>query len=374
MSRDLPVRRTGPQVRRPPVRRASPLLSTLQLCGLVVMVASVAGIWSIAASPQFAARKIEIQGARFTSGEVVRTLVGLDRSVNLFGLQTDRAAQQLVKLPAVETAQVEVRLPDTVVVTLRERTPKMFWVIGDRRYVVDENGVLFGLVDSAGNPIPSTAGPIESAPTPLLVTPAPTPTWSGSTGPGGSKTPLASPTVPPTATPAKTATPKPGKTAGGSPSTSPAGPSPRRSSTPSLQPVPTADPAATPGGGALMLPVVFDRQAADAPLGLGSVVDPIALDAGYRLAGRSPAEVGSSARALTVVVDDDHGFTMSSVPPGWVAEFGFYTPTLRKDTVIPNQIGDLRSLLLGTPGEAHVAWVRLMADISEDHVNTYTPR
>ena len=76
---------------------------------------------------------------------------------------------------------------------------------------------------------------------------------------------------------------------------------------------------------------------------------------------------------MSVVLDDDHGFTMSSAASGWVAEFGFYTPTLRKDTVIANQIADLRSLLLDK-GEAHVAWVWLTADISEDHVNTYLPR
>jgi hypothetical protein len=142
---------------------------------------------------------------------------------------------------------------------------------------------------------------------------------------------------------------------------------------PSLAPAPTADPGAVSGAGALSLPVVFDRRATDATLTLGGIVDPINLDAGYRLGGLTPADIGSSAPALAVVDDDVHGFTLSSVPSGWVAEFGFYAPTVRKVTVIPEQVRDLRSTFAKF-GEAHVAWVRLVADVSQDHVITYIAR
>ena len=119
--------------------------------------------------------------------------------------------------------------------------------------------------------------------------------------------------------------------------------------------------------------MVFDRRTSDAGLGLGGIVDPVNLDAGYRLAGLTPADVGSTARGLAVVLDDNHGFTLSAVPAGWVAEFGFYAPTVRKTAVIPEQVRALRSLLLQY-GEAHVAWVWLVSDISDNHVNTYLPR
>jgi hypothetical protein len=46
---------------------------------------------------------------------------------------------------------------------------------------------------------------------------------------------------------------------------------------------------------------------------------------------------------------------------------------VRKVTVIPTQVRDLRSLL-GYAGEAKVAWVFLVSDVSSDHVVTYVPR
>ena len=73
------------------------------------------------------------------------------------------------------------------------------------------------------------------------------------------------------------------------------------------------------------------------------------------------------------MLDDDHGFTVSSGADGWVAQFGFYTETLRKDDVIPQQVQDLRSMLVHY-GEAHVAWVFLVADIAGNRIDTYIAR
>ena len=95
--------------------------------------------------------------------------------------------------------------------------------------------------------------------------------------------------------------------------------------------------------------------------------------AGYRIAGLTPADVGSTAPALAVILDDNYGYTLSSVPVGWVAQFGFYTPTIRKVTVIPTQVRDLRSALAHW-GESKVAWIRLVSDISEDHTDTVIPK
>ncbi len=118
---------------------------------------------------------------------------------------------------------------------------------------------------------------------------------------------------------------------------------------------------------------MFDRRASDAEFKLGDSIDPINLDAGYRLGALKPEDVGSGATSLGVVVDDVHGFTLSPIPAAWVAEFGFYAPTVRKTSVIPYQVRDLRSAL-GQWGEDKIAWVRLVADVSENHSNTVIPR
>jgi hypothetical protein len=335
------------------------------------MVACLAGIAAVSGAPSFGARTLEIHGAKFTSQAIIRSIVGMDETPNVFRIATDRAAEKLARLPAVRWASVEVRLPSTVVVTVVEREPKVVWAIGDERFVVDQDGLLFGLVDSAGNPIASSAGPMatlgpgpsSSAPPSRAEPASPTTASVASESPSPMPEPTATPHKSPTKAPAK-----PTPAASGSASGSPA-PTYDASLMPSLAPASTADPAATSGQAALGLQVVFDRRASDAGLSLGGIIDSVSLDAGYRLAGLTPTDVGSTAAALAVILDDVHGFTVSSVPTGWVADFGFYTPSARKVTVIPNQVRDLRSALLKW-GEARVAWVFLVSDISEGHIDT----
>lgn len=334
----------------------------------MVMVTSLVVGFVLSVVPSFAAETLEIHGAVFTSPSVVRSILGMDSHPNAFRIQTDTAAQLLVRLPAVRSATVEVRLPSTVIVDLVERQPRIVWVLGPSRFVADQDGVLFGRVDTAGNPIPSAAGPL---PLPTI-TPEPTRTpssrSSGSAGPSGSVEPGDS-TEEPSATGSK-ATPKVAASASIAVSATPAG---NASLIPSLDPPPSPDANASSGPDALALPVVVDRRAASAGMKLGDVLDPTSLDAGYRLGGLAPADLDSAAASLAVVLDDDHGFTLSSVPIGWVAEFGFYTPTVRKVTVIPTQVRDLRSIL-AYAGEDHVAWVWLVADVSDRHVNDYLPK
>jgi hypothetical protein len=351
------------------------------------MVACLGGIFAVIVAPSFSARTLEIHGTTFTSQSIIRSILGMDGAPNVFRIDTDRAAEQLVRLPAVQSASVQVRLPSTIVVNIVEREPKLVWTIGGSRYVVDQDGLLFGLVDSAGNPIASSVGPLA---TPMVGASSSASGTMNNASPSGapiaSPSPTPSPTPKPTATPRKSPTKPPAKAtptkAGAKGTTAPSaiasasesqGATYDASLMPSLAPAPTADPAATSGPAALGLPVVFDRRASDAGLGFGGMVDEINLDAGYRLARLTPTDVGSSAAALAVVLDDEHGFTVSSVPEGWVAEFGFYTPTVRQVTVIPLQVQTLKSLLAAY-GEAHVAWVWLVGDVSGSHVNTYLPR
>ena len=385
-ARRLPSRRAVSHVRRVPVRRSSPPLRSVQVLAAILMAASLIGGVAVSLAPAFAARTLEIHGAVFTSQAIIRSIVGMDGTPNVFRLETDRAASKLVRLPAVTSATIQVELPSKVVVNIVEREPKLVWVIGDTRYVVDQDGLLFGTVDTADNPIPSDAGPLAT-PNPNPPSPSLSPSHSaaatsaaGSPKPTPTPTPTATPTPKPTPTPTPKKTPaksgakatptKPGTKATPSPTATPTPtPSWDASLVPSLMPAPTPGSAGTAGPGAVALPVIFDRRASDAGLGLGGIVDPVNLDAGYRIANLTPADVGSSAPSLAVVVDDDHGFTLSSVPAGWIAEFGFYAPTVRKTTVIPGQVRDLRSSL-GNWGESKVAWVVLVSDVSSSHSDT----
>ena len=120
------------------------------------------------------------------------------------------------------------------------------------------------------------------------------------------------------------------------------------------------------------LPVIDDRRAASAGLSIGARLDPQDLDAATRMASLVPGDVGSAAEELAVRVTDENGFVVRADPQGWLAIFGFYTPSLRTPDLIPGQVRLLRSLLIGR--EPLIARVILASETDGTYVPKPTPR
>ena len=124
----------------------------------------------------------------------------------------------------------------------------------------------------------------------------------------------------------------------------------------------------TAGAAFAGLPMIIDQRAGSAPLDVGGTVPAVDLDAATRLASLTPRDIGSRATALAIVITDDTGYELRPTGVDWVAQFGFFTPTLRSPALIPGQVRLLRSLLAGR--EDSVAHVTLV----DDRNGTYTTR
>lgn len=267
-----PSIRRGSGRRTRPIQRASAGLTPVRAAALLVLLAALAGLYGLAASSAFSARKIAITGASWTPQDEILTALAIPSGQNLFTLNAASLAGRLDGLPAVRAVKVSVALPDEIQVAVTERQALVVWQAGGRRFLVDDTGLLFA---EEGD-------------------------------------------QPPTA--------------------------------------------------AAQLPVIDDQRAAAEPLAVGSTLDPVTLDAALRLGSLTPADLGSAATGLAIKVDDADGFTVSTVPEGWDAVFGFYTPTVRTTDLIPGQVRLLRSLLYGR--EAKVGRIIL----ADDRSGTYIPR
>ena len=155
--RPVPVRPTarrsigGPSVRRTrSIRRASAGLTPVRAGAILAMLLSAAAIYGVAHSSVFIYARAEVEGVTYTDDQEVLAVLEDARGTNLFGLVTGPLEARIRELPTVRTADVSVRLPDTVAVRLRERTPILVWEVGARRYLVDADGALFArLADEA---------------------------------------------------------------------------------------------------------------------------------------------------------------------------------------------------------------------------------
>jgi POTRA domain, FtsQ-type len=145
------VRRSigGAPVRRSrSIRRASAGLTPVRAGAILAILLSAAAIYGVAHSSVFTYVSGTVEGDTYTDENAVLAVLEDARGTNLFGLVTDPLEDRIRELPTVRSA-VSVRLPATVAVTLRERTPILVWQVGARRYLVDSEGQLFARLDDA---------------------------------------------------------------------------------------------------------------------------------------------------------------------------------------------------------------------------------
>ncbi len=118
--------------------------------------------------------------------------------------------------------------------------------------------------------------------------------------------------------------------------------------------------------------LVDDRRGATAPaLAIGGRLDAVDLDVATRLGSITPADIGSNADRLRVIVTEADGFVVN-VQGGWTAVFGFYSPATRPTDMIPGQVQLLRSLLAGR--EATVARIVLASETGGTYIPKPTPK
>lgn len=158
-----PVVRRGPSSgsmgRSRRIRRASGGLSPVRAGAILALLLSAAGIYGVANSSAFAYTDLRLEGAAYTDPAAVEEALDTARGENLFLVRTAPLADAVRSLPTVRDVSVGVRLPDTLVVSVRERDAILVWRIGARRYLVDPDGRLFARlgadqpVEAAGLPV-----------------------------------------------------------------------------------------------------------------------------------------------------------------------------------------------------------------------------
>ena len=107
------------------------------------MLVAAVSVYGVAQAATFQAVDTQVEGATFTDPAAIVAAVAPAKGTNLFALVTRPLEDAVRGIPTVRGADVSARLPGTLVVRIRERTPILVWRIGARRYLVDSEGRVF---------------------------------------------------------------------------------------------------------------------------------------------------------------------------------------------------------------------------------------
>ncbi len=116
-----------------------------------MLLASVGSFYGLSTTSAFTLARTELPALEWTTSDALEGAIATASGTNLFEVRTAPIEGRLRTLPAVAEAHVKVSLPDTLVVDVVEREPILIWAIGDTRFLVDREGVIFALlpIDSA---------------------------------------------------------------------------------------------------------------------------------------------------------------------------------------------------------------------------------
>lgn len=134
-------------------RRWRPGPSPARAAALLAIIACVLGLYGLTTAPALAITRIEVSPLTWTDHDELVRWLRLDPGVNAFQLSTDHFAAWLEEIPSVADARVEVRLPDTLAVTVTEREPILAWRVADVTFLVDRDGMLFALGAKVGGSV-----------------------------------------------------------------------------------------------------------------------------------------------------------------------------------------------------------------------------
>jgi cell division septal protein FtsQ len=124
----------------------------------VISAILVVGYLYVSKSDYFSVKKVVISGLNQITSEVIKKTAGLDRPVNIWLFDAEKAAADLSTLSWLEEVKVYKTMPDTVTIEVVEHRPKLLVSLG-RLYYLDDKGVPFKELEPGENPgLPIVSG------------------------------------------------------------------------------------------------------------------------------------------------------------------------------------------------------------------------
>lgn len=110
---------------------------------LLVMLLAAAAIYGVANSSAFRLEQVRVEGATFTDAAAIDAALDDAIGANLFALKTGPMEAAVAGLPTVASADLQVALPDAIVVRVDEPEPILIWRVSDEQFLVAADGTLF---------------------------------------------------------------------------------------------------------------------------------------------------------------------------------------------------------------------------------------
>ena len=119
------------------------------------MVASILALSALSCalvrSPLFVVRQVDLEASGRPGPDEIRSMSGIRPGMNMLSLDTVAVSRRLETHPWIQHATVVKRLPDKVLIKVRERRPMVLVCVQGCLYYMDEGGEILDKVEPGGS-------------------------------------------------------------------------------------------------------------------------------------------------------------------------------------------------------------------------------
>lgn len=114
--------------------------------------------------PEFNLAEISVKGNNIISQETILTSATIEPEVNIFKVNTSKIEKILLKNSYIESVEVKRKLPNKILISIKEKTIAYSVQGSDGAYTIDKNGRVLGIMETVSIPhvLPLEGVPIDN--------------------------------------------------------------------------------------------------------------------------------------------------------------------------------------------------------------------
>jgi len=90
----------------------------------------------------FTVKQVYLDGRKYADIDKIREIININKGEPIFNVNIDEITKNLEKIDWVKEAIVDIKIPDTIQVTLVEKDPIAIWQHNKNIFLLDENGTV----------------------------------------------------------------------------------------------------------------------------------------------------------------------------------------------------------------------------------------
>ena len=99
-------------------------------------------VFNVTQALGFELENIYVSGRNFTSAEVLKKAIDIEKGDSLLSFDSNRAKNKIIKHRWVEDVNIKRVLPNTIAINITERTPMALWQKDNKLQLIDRNGII----------------------------------------------------------------------------------------------------------------------------------------------------------------------------------------------------------------------------------------